>query len=83
MPQASDELYALYKFVTNQDDGDSVPGEQFLKSRGYILLKDWTWRMPSKDHFISDYEMICLRFLVEEWDWGGIAEEEADASPLP
>lgn len=74
MPQASDELRGLMdKLFNNGGINDHEPTE-FLKSRGYKLRSDWQWELPSTDHHITEQEELCLRFLVEEWDFGWIHE---------
>ena len=75
MPQASHELHELVKFVCNSsEDVTEREPTQFLVSRGYNLTNKSEWELPSKDHFVSENEELCLRFLVDEWDYGWIVE---------
>lgn len=47
--------------------------EEFLKSRGYTLTGNSHWIKPTRFHSISEYEKVCLVFLIEEWDYDGIS----------
>ncbi len=55
---------------------DAIP-IAFLKSRGYTLTKHWFWILPKPDHHVTDKESLCINFLIDEWDFGGIAEHES------
>jgi hypothetical protein len=46
---------------------------EFLQSHGYVLLRGWIWELPCESHTVSCYEAACIRYLVEEWDFGAIA----------
>lgn len=70
MPQASDDLRALME----QWFGDPVSDEgptNFLQSRGYVLERDWIWKLPTPSHTIRNEEYKCMAFLIDEWDYGG------------
>lgn len=70
MPQSSDEMQELMGLLFNGDTiGDAGP-TKFLEDRGYKLLGNWLWRLPSPDHCVTEKEVLCLRFLLEEWDYG-------------
>lgn len=71
MPQASDDLRDIMGLMFGDKISDYYP-EQYLKSKGYILNRDWTWTLPNKNHFIGEKEELCIRFLRDEWDYGGI-----------
>ncbi len=32
------------------------------------------WIKPVKSHYINEEEWNCLNFLIDEWDFGGIAK---------
>lgn len=72
MPESSDELRDLMGLLFNGERIGDGPPTQFLESRGYKLRGDWLWEMPSTDHCITEKEELCIRFLIEEWDFGGI-----------
>lgn len=72
MPQASDDLRDLMGLMFNGERISDGPPIEFLLSKGYKLREDWTWELPNKDHHILEKEELCLRFLTEEWDFGGI-----------
>lgn len=44
----------------------------YLKAQGYSLTRGWGWLPPSSDHVSTDREIDALRYLIEEWDFGGI-----------
>lgn len=48
---------------------------QFLQSHGYVLRRDWYWDKPTPSHNISEDEWQCIAFLIDEWDFGGIAPQ--------
>lgn len=71
MPQASEFL--RNKMGARFGDRISNEGPQsFLENRGYKLLGDWSWRLPSDGHAVTQEEYDCVKFLIEEWDFGGI-----------
>lgn len=72
MPQSSDEMRELMRLLFGGSGVDSAPPAAFLKSRGYRLSSNWLWTLPEPDHSITEKEALCLRFLVEEWDYGVI-----------
>lgn len=80
MPQASDDLRDIMDHLfMNGGISDKEPTE-FLESRGYVLLGNWTWRLPHPDHCMTEKEELCIRFLRDEWDYGGF-EEVPDPDP--
>lgn len=85
MPQASDDLCDLMFLMFGDGIGDAAPTE-FLRSRGYVLTSYWTWQTPSEDHWLTEKEELCIRFLHDEWDYGLLEDwtlEDGDAAPLP
>lgn len=71
MPQASDELRELW--------GGGVGEEKainYLESKGYILTRNCLWKLPNKNHKITQEEYTALCFLIDEWDFGGIEKEK-------
>lgn len=77
MPQSSTEMYELVNWIIKQEN-DEIPDEgkviKFLEERSYKLLPSWLWRLPKPEHYITEKEMLCMRYLIEEWDFGGIEE---------
>lgn len=74
MPTASDEERGLMQ----KWFGDAVSEQgpmKFLESHGFELSKAWEWKLPTKYHQISCYEFACIIFLVHEWDFGGIEDD--------
>lgn len=77
MPQTSDEMRELMSLLFGGSGIDDSAPVKFLLSRGYVLTHSWLWRLPNADHNITEKERLCLRFLIEEWDYGGLEAEEA------
>jgi len=73
MPQSTPERQDL--MIKWFGSIDTIGPEDFLKSHGYILSRDWFWTKPTPSHTISDAEWECLKFLVEEWDYGGFLDQ--------
>lgn len=76
MPTASDELRARMERYFGNPISEIGP-IAFLKSHGYSLRFDWQWEKPVPAHNISEDEYHCLRFLIEEWDFGGVYDATA------
>lgn len=73
MPQSSSEMYDLMKVICDSKTGvGDAPPIMFLIRRGYTLQKDYRWLPPTPDHYITIKEELCIRFLIEEWDFGGV-----------
>lgn len=80
MPQASAEDQArMNLWFGTISDGPII---QFLESRGYALLPSYVWEKPTPSHHINDEEFYCLRFLVDEWDYGGVVAT-FEGKPIP
>jgi hypothetical protein len=73
MPQATEELRR--KWATDGENGGvgEEKAIQFLQSHGYHLQRDWRWKLPDPKHQITNAEYEAMCFLVDEWDFGGIA----------
>ncbi len=71
MPQASDEDRAQYRKRFGDIDCNHATEE--LHRRGYLLTADWQWIPPDR-HTPTDEELFWMGFLVDEWDFGWIAE---------
>lgn len=74
MPQASEELRAQWRH--SDVDGGDVLAIGFLVSQGYRLRRDgsWEWDKPTPEHVPSEREISAACYLIEEWDFGGIAD---------
>jgi len=74
MPQASDEdrNEMIRRFGDISDSGPT----QYLQDNGWTLHDDWTWSHPNYSracyNAIPQTEWVCIIFLVEEWDFGGL-----------
>jgi hypothetical protein len=65
MPQATEELRAEWGVMPEE-------AIQFLLTAGYRLTDDWTWESPSRES--TPQERRVILFLIQEWDFGGLAE---------
>lgn len=43
---------------------------RFLESHGWVLARSGMWSLPVSGHRPSCYEMKCLWYLCDEWDYG-------------
>lgn len=73
MPQASDDLRHKWHGPSEFYAID------FLQRRGYFLRSDWTWIPPERP--ATPDELEAVTFLIDEWDFGGIATDRRDPSP--
>jgi len=73
MPSASDELRAVMEELFNDPISDQGP-ISFLESKGHTLTRDWRWKLKDGETLesISHNEFLCIKFLIDEWDFGGI-----------
>lgn len=80
MPSASNELHNEMQRLFGNPIDDNEPIE-FLRAAGYVLLRGFTWQGKPG---VTDYsqmtqdEYTCLLFLVQEWDFGGLASAEKE-----
>lgn len=55
-------------FPTEYQDAAAI---DFLRSHGFVLHEgSWNWSPPVPHHTLSFAEMVCIRYLEEEWDFG-------------
>lgn len=73
MPQTTEAMNVLMRSWFGSGTDETGPIE-FLESHGYVLTRDWLWRLPTPAHTVNREEYACIRFLVEEWDFGGIVD---------
>lgn len=50
---------------------------RYLRRRGYVLTRTWFW-IPPYDHEPTYKELDAMRFLIEEWDFGGFSQHVID-----
>jgi hypothetical protein len=78
MPQASDELRKLVHWIIQPKADVVVTNDQdvceFLQERGYTLMAGFEWKVPKSADEITEMEWLCIRYLIEEWDYGGLAD---------
>jgi len=67
MPSAPEYLKAKFP-------GSDAQAMKFLESHGFCLTGDWTWKLPSPDHIVTEDEWDAIEYLVLEWDFGGLEE---------
>ena len=77
MPQASGEVArAIDRIFGKGTYPDDAKPSRLLFNCGWTLDGRGTWRSPKPLEDVSEHEYICLRFLIEEWDYGYEGEEE-------
>jgi hypothetical protein len=71
MPQATEELRAAW-------GGEMGVGEDkamaHLEGRGFKLTRQWEWHKPAPDYALDQDDIGAISFLIQEWDFGGLAE---------
>lgn len=84
MPSSTSDLRR--KMVRRFGSIDSQGPEDFLVSRGFSLTRDWEWIMPPRYATLDEVpqeEWDCIVFLLEEWDYGGMAPADQPGVLLP
>lgn len=69
MPQASDEDRARWG---GRDGIGEEKAMDYLESRGFRLTRQWHWIKPD-GHIMTDDDWGAINFLIDEWDFGGLA----------
>lgn len=72
MSQASEEQRKIWG---GEDSVGEDKAEKYLADHGYILQRNWTWKLPTPDHKITEEEYGAMCFLIDEWDYGGFVRE--------
>ena len=54
---------------------DTIPEADFLDSRGYRLMSDWTWEHPTAKPTEEDH--AAAQVLMDEWGYGPIRRQRA------
>lgn len=72
MPQATDQLRGAMFRRFGDHIGEAGP-IAFLEERGYTLRRDFFWDAPDREPTVDENE--CILFLIQEWDFGGLARE--------
>src|SRR5262245_61251945 len=67
MPQASDELRALWGGKDGVGDDKAIA---HLESKGWKQVENGLWRMPTYEtwHSLPMEDKKALQFLIDEWD---------------
>lgn len=68
MPQTTPERAARWPGMDEEAIG-------YLRGRGFKLRRDWFWEKPTPDYELGDREIDAIRYLIEEWDFGGIVND--------
>jgi hypothetical protein len=71
MPTASDELRA--EFLDENGRHSDKAAIQHLESRNFKRVNSWWWKPPD-NHIFTKRDLDAVNYLVDEWDWGGLAE---------
>lgn len=70
MPNTTPERRARWGATAGEAEGNATC---FLVAQGYKLRKDWSWDPPSPTHQPTEREIDAVVYMVEDWDYGGIA----------
>lgn len=68
MPSGPIELHEKWK-----SDENAI---SFLLSEGFILTRRWEWVPPIDEQSITDEQRSAIKYLIYEWDFGGITKLE-------
>ena len=49
----------------------------YLKNRGYVLTNNLSWTAPFPSRPATNEELLCVRYLQEEWDFGGLNSDRS------
>jgi hypothetical protein len=73
VPSTSQEILdEAATFLPEVDDHEAC---KYLQEHGYTLTREWDWKKDGVDYYgaMTREEYICLVYLCEEWDYGGLA----------
>lgn len=71
MPSGPPELHDKWCKYGPHEGGD-FNAQWYLKRCGWTLEKNWTWTKPRTDYEPSEDEFEAIKYLIMEWDFGGI-----------
>ncbi len=78
MPSTSPDIQEqIDRLLGCYDDiGQDHAAERFLFSHGWTEhpAQRWCWCMPSRYHVPTWDEVLCVIYLIEEWDFGGVVD---------
>lgn len=80
MPQSSDDMHDIMRWYFGEDYIDPMPAMSFLKSRGYFEYANGFLNHLDPEHYMTLKEELCIRFLIEEWDFAIKPKENNNAS---
>jgi hypothetical protein len=80
MPQASRRQHELMEKWFGDPVSELGPCK-LLEQRGYDLTRGYEWVKPTPSHTIHEIEWECIQFLIDEWDFGGVASAVQPAKP--
>jgi hypothetical protein len=65
VPQADPKLVAQWP-------GGEEEAIGYLRRAGFQLTQQFTWVLPRPEHIVSRRQRSAIRYLMEEWDFGGV-----------
>lgn len=74
MPQASEELRK--EWMSSTDEPSDQVAMKYLQEHGYKLTRSYQWILPTPAHLPTEKEQSAIRFLINEWDFGGVTTVE-------
>ncbi len=69
MPQAPDWLRRLWPGWDSQ-------AIKHLEANGWTQGRGWTWVKPAPGYEPTPKDISAINYLILEFDWGGIADEQ-------
>lgn len=72
MPSGPPELHRYWCRKGPYDGEGDTNAMHYLRQRGYVLTKGWTWIKPASIPEPSPEDNKALNYLVWEWDFGDI-----------
>jgi hypothetical protein len=83
MPQATEELRDRIRELFGDSIDEAGPIE-FLEKAGYKFTRGGVIIAPNPKHEETPDEMSCIRFLIDEWDYGyAMSIETSSGVPDP
>ena len=77
MPSGPPEEHTYWSEFGPSGGGD-MNAIKFLEDRGYRLTARWRWARPTLEHVVTEDEWRAINYLVMEWDFDGVVEDQLD-----
>ena len=71
MPSATEALRAKWGGGADHDSRIEKAAH-YLTQRGYLLMEDYHWELPSRGHVPTEEECSAVLYMMQEWDYGSL-----------